>query len=254
MLWRSYEDRQLQRFYEQADALFVHSQAQADDLLEFARVAPERVHIVPHGAYDYGRPAASREELRERLKWPRDKQVALFFGNVRDDKNLDVMLRALARHRDDLHVVVAGRGVGSPHKPMADYHRLAEELGLIANVTFDERYISDAEIPDLFEACDWVALPYSRSFTSQSGVLNVAVSYRRPVLLSATPTFVETLSQADVGILAPPDDVEGLTAGIGDMIAAVGACRTFDFDEYLRLFGWETNVRITCEVYRSLVN
>jgi glycosyltransferase involved in cell wall biosynthesis len=221
-------------------------------LLDFANVKPERVHIVPHGPYDSGRPTAERQDLRRRFGWPQDKQVALFFGNIRDDKNLDVMLRALQPHCRDVHLVVAGRAAGGPHQPVAVYRALASQLGIERSVTFDTRYIDDADIPNLFEACDWAALPYSRAFTSQSGVLNVAASYRRPVLLSDTPTFAETLAQARIGVLAAPDDVPALARGIGEMLAAVHDGHAFEFDAYLRLFGWDTNVRLTRAVYRSL--
>ncbi|MFO1092546.1 MAG: glycosyltransferase [Planctomycetaceae bacterium] len=252
MVSRAYEDRQLQQFYRRADALFVHSRAQLKDLVDFAKVPEERIHIVPHGPYNYGQPSADQQELRQRLGWPIDKQVALFFGNIRDDKNLGLMLEALRPYRDEVHLVVAGRVAGDAHKTVADYSEMAQRLGLTEAVTFDNRYISDAEIPDLFTACDWAALPYSRRFTSQSGVLNVAVSYQRPVLISATPTFVETLERAEVGLLAEPDDVETLRSGIGRMITAVVAGREFAFAEYERQFGWEANVRITRDVYRSL--
>jgi len=252
MLLRSYEDRQLKRFYQRADGLFVHSRAQLEDLIDFAGVPEERIHIVPHGPYNYGAPTAERAELRRRLGWPLDKQIALFFGILRDDKNLETMLRAMPPHRDGVHLVVAGRSAGGAQRSVAQYRELVEQLGLTQHVTFDDRYIGESEIPDLFAACDWTALPYTRSFTSQSGVLNVAASYRRPVLLSATPTFVETLGKAEIGVLAEPDDIDALSQGIGEIVAAVRAGRRFEFDEYERQFGWEANVRITCDVYRAL--
>ncbi|WP_339908576.1 glycosyltransferase family 4 protein, partial [Symmachiella dynata] len=64
MVNRHYETRQLKNFYRRADALLVHSQAQACDLAEFAGVNPDKVHVVPHGPYDYGQPSADRDTLR----------------------------------------------------------------------------------------------------------------------------------------------------------------------------------------------
>ena len=110
MLNRRYEDRQLCRFYRRADALFVHSRSQAADLLEFANVDAARVHVVPHGnPYDYGPPKpASKAVLRTQLGLPQDKTVALFFGNIRDEKNLALLMQAASRYKDCLHLVVAG--------------------------------------------------------------------------------------------------------------------------------------------------
>ena len=252
MISRRYESQQLQAFYRRADALFVHSRAQAEDLLDYASVAEHRVHIVPHGPYDYGPPSAGRVELRRKYHLPQDRQVALFFGNIRDEKNLDRLLRVLPRFRDTLHVVVAGRAA-SGHRGVGEYRAMAERLGVASAVTFIDRYVADAEIPDLFELCDWAALPYSRQFTSQSGVLNVAAQYRRPVLVSNAPTFAETLEQCDIGVAVDCDDESALAAGVSAIAARLEAGAAFEFDRYAALFGWDENVRRTAAVYRSLV-
>jgi glycosyltransferase involved in cell wall biosynthesis len=101
---------------------------------------------------------------------------------------------------------------------------------------------------------DWVALPYSRTFTSQSGVLNVAAWYRRPVLLSDTPTFRETAEQCDIGCLVEPDNMDAIGEGIGRIVERVEARHIHQFDEYLSRFGWEENIDRTVRVYRDLIN
>jgi glycosyltransferase involved in cell wall biosynthesis len=252
MLNRAYEDRQLRRFYRRADALFVHSRAQAEELQTFADVSPERIHQVPHGPYDYGPPSAESSELRERLGWPRDKQIALFFGNIRDDKNLEVLLRSWPRVAETTHLVVAGRGGGRPHQPLSYYRALVAELSLTRAVTFLDQYIPDQSVPDLFGGCDWVALPYSRSFTSQSGVLNVAVCYDKPVLASGAATFTETLQQCDIGVVVAPDDVDALVVGIESIQKRLADGHPHQFEEYRRMFSWDEAARRTLAVYRTL--
>lgn len=250
----AYEDRQLRRFYRDADALFVHSRSQAAELQNFADVDPERICLVPHGPYDYGPPSAVQDELRARLKLPRDKQVALFFGNIRDDKNLDLLLQIWPKFRDDTHLLVAGRGAGGGNRPVTHYRSLVDKLSLAESVTFIDRYIGEAEIPDLFAACDWVALPYSRRFTSQSGVLNVAVAYGRPVVASGAPTFSETLEACDIGVLVDADDGDALAAGIERLRERIVRHHVHDFDRYRREFSWEENARRTVDVYRTLAS
>lgn len=248
-----YEHRQLRRFYEQADALFVHSRSQVDDLQSFAHVDPARVHIVPHGPLDCGPPSATGEVLRRQMGWPQNKQIALFFGNIRDEKNLDVLLRALSDFRDTMHLVVAGADVPG-HKGHAFYRALAESLGLSETVTFMSGYIPEATVPDLFAACDWSVMPYSRQFTSQSGVLNLTMSCRRPVLATSAPTLAETLEDLQVGVVVEPDSVEALKAGIAILQQQVAAGAPYEFADYLSRFSWTENARRTAAVYRSLVN
>ena len=253
VIHRGYEDRQLQAFYRRADALFVHSAAQVEDLIDFPNVQRSRIHIVPHGPYDYGVPRSPRTELRSKYGWPVNKQLALFFGNIRDDKNLELLIRAMRHHRDRVHLAVVGRSGGGPHRGIDEYKRIAREAGVEASISFDDRYVPDAEIPDLFEASDWAALPYSREFTSQSGVLNIAARYRRAMLLSASGTLEETFRQHDLGVLVTPDDENALTAGIKTMIDRVDSGSDYEFDSYLEHFSWEQNIRKTVEVYQEIV-
>ena len=248
-----YELEQLRRLYRRCEALFVHSEFQKKDLIDFAGVCPERVYVVPHGPCYHGPPQADKETLRRRYGVPLEKQVVLFFGDIRPDKNLDLFLRAMVPYKDRLFLVVAGQVKHRDGKDGNYYKKLAAELGLEGAVLWRLEYIPNDEVPNYFEMCDWVAMPYSRRFTSQSGVLNVAMAHHRPVLVTATPTIVETFEIAKTGILAVPDDLDDLIVRIGEMLS-LPLHRLFDnIPRYLAEFSWEKNCAITGKVYRQVV-
>lgn len=252
LIWHSYEVEQLKRLYRSCEAIFVHSEYQRQDLVDFAGVPADRVVVVPHGPYYHGPPTASKEELRRRYGIPLDKQVALFFGDIRPDKNLDLLLRAMVPYKDRLFLLVAGRIKGANPHPLEYYHRIVAENGISDAVRFDIRFIPDDEVADLFTLADWVALPYGRSFTSQSGVLNVAVVYRRPVLASGCGTFRETVKAYEIGIIVPPDDVAELTAGIRTMI--VHYEQPWDFDGYSKGMSWGQNAARSAQTYATVLS
>jgi len=252
ILIRQYEDAQLRRMYREADALFVHAENQRQELGEFAGIPPEKVTIVSHGVYGYGPPSTDRAELRRKLGVPEGAQVALFFGHVRDDKNLDLLLRVLPRHTPNLYILIAGPHGAKGQKPLEFYQQLSRDLDVADYVNFVGSYVPDDEVADLFGVCDWVALPYSRRFTSQSGVLNVAAEYHRPVLVTAAPTLGETIRACDIGVLVEPDDLEALNAGVHEIRARIEQGHRHHFEEYARIFGWEESARRTKEVYRRL--
>ncbi len=252
ILYRSWEDRQLQAFYRRSDALFVHSRYQEKELIDFAGVDPGRIHVVPHGPYPHRPVTRSREAIRSSLGLPSDRPVALFFGQLRDEKNLDGLLRALARASGDTHLLVAG-APSSRHRDAEYYRSLVGRLGLEGRVTFLVRFIEEEEVGELFVASDWVALPYREDFTSQSGVLNVAAHYRRPVLVSSAPVLRETVETCDIGVVAPGDTVEALAEGIEAMNARLVAGHAHAFEAYERHYSWERNAEITLSVYRRLV-
>ena len=249
-----YEIRQLQRLYRACDVLFVHSEYQKRDLIDFAGVNADRVLIVPHGPYSYGPPSASKEELRHRYGIPLNKQVALFFGDIRPDKNLDLLLRAMVPYKDRLLLFVAGRPKGGAKSTCRDWGSFVAQLGLRDAVHLDLQYIPDQKVADYFELCDWVVLPYSSSFTSQSGVLNVAIAHRRPVLITETPTIREALAECPVGVAAMPDDLLSLRKGIEQFLEH--GCERFDSSiyQYLARFTWARNAAVTSQAYREALS
>src|SRR4029079_15479955 len=136
---------------------------------------------------------------------PAQVPLVLAFGHVADRKNLDLLISALAP-LPGVHLLVAGSAPAQGQRQVADYRAQAQALGLAARVHFDERYIAEAEIPGYFAAADCVALTYGAAFVSQSGVLQHAAAFRRPVLVSCGPgPSRETLERFPIGVLVEAD-------------------------------------------------
>lgn len=250
---RRWEDRQLKAFYRFADALFVHSGHQARELSSFADVPFENIHVVPHGLYSHGPVGASKADLRKKWDVPPGRRIGLFFGKIRDGKNLDGLLRAVGRTDESLHLVVTG-SEDSRHRGIGHYEQLADAVGITGRVTFIPGFIDEEEVGELFVASDWVALPYESAFTSQSGVLNVAAHYERPVLVSSAPVLRETVQACDIGVACSGDRPEDLAAGIERMHERLDDGHSHAFDEYQERFSWRENVSRTLAVYRQLLS
>ena len=158
-----------------------------------------------------------------------------------DRKNLALLIAALAE-APGVHLLVAGTANRSSGKQVADYRRLADQAGLADRVHFDERFIPDADIPAYFAAADIVALTYSRGFVSQSGVLQHAAAFRRPVLVSCGPgPLRETMEHFALGELVEPDSISAIAAGLSRMLAEP-VDRAAAFAAYARTASWEANV------------
>lgn len=252
IIHRAWEDRQLKAFYRLADALFVHSDYQARELVQFADVRRDKIVVVPHGPYPHGSVDASKVDVRKKWNLPEDRQVALFFGQLRDEKNLDSFLRAVSLAETPIHVVVAGQG-GGRHREGEYYKKLAGTVDITSRVTFVSRYIDDEEVGELFVASDWVALPYHTSFTSQSGVLNVAAFYERPVLVSSAPVLRETVEVCDIGYACEGDTPAQIAQGIDTICQRIEGGYEHAFADYKRRFSWEENVSRTLNVYQKLL-
>ncbi|MDA9830230.1 glycosyltransferase family 4 protein [Akkermansiaceae bacterium] len=251
VLNREYEDRQLRAIYRRADAILVHAEAQAQELMEFADVKREQVHIVPHGPYSYGDPGRSRDEVRNGYGFAADDVVGLCFGQLRDEKNLEGLIGALAENDSRSKLLVAGKA-GSHHRGASDYAAIAKQAGVANRVVFDERFIPDSEVADLVSACDWIAVPYRRDFTSMSGVLNLACHYRKPVLCGEAPALAEAVRKHDIGKVVEKEG--GLPEALVRIEARLSSgSGAFNFEGFASANTWEENARLTERIYQRLL-
>lgn len=253
ILSRYWENRQLKAFYRFADALFVHSEYQANELCDFAGIRRTNIHVVPHGPYSYPDAAISKSDLKKKWNIPRNKQVALFFGQIRDEKNLDGFLKAFLEVNNKIYLIIAGSS-GSKHKNIDYYRNIIHDLGLSKDVLLIPRYIDDNEVAELFTISDWVALPYIASFTSQSGVLNVAAYYNKPLLVTPAPVLKETILHSGIGVISKGYGTQDLIEAINEMYLKITNKHYFDFQKYKTQYSWKENIRKTVKVYRQLVH
>lgn len=252
---RRWESRELRRVYRLCDALFVHSRSQRDELTDYAKVSPDRVYVVPHGPYPFARYGGglSRAVLRRKWAVPEEAVTILFFGFIKPYKGLDILLEALSliAPQSPLHVLVAGSGGGRFGCYLDQCRRLMKSPGVSARVTTVLRHIEEDEVPELLAISDAIALPYRASFTSQSGVLNVASHARLPIVATPAPAFVEGQENGDIGIIARDFTVEAYAGALRELVERSTA--EWAFERYLESNSWRRNAEVTGRVYRELV-
>lgn len=225
--------------YSFVSEVFVHDPTP----LDFGGSKPTgiQVHLIPHGPYEVAAPRGTREELRKNFGFNNSDQVFLAFGQIRDGKNLDRFMRAMVYLPPEVKLLVAGRGDSNSQRPPAAYQRLAEDLGISDRCRWEIRYIPDEETGDLFAASDHVVLTYSAKFRSASGVLNAAVTCRKPVLASSgTGPLKTAVEEYQLGVFIAPDDEAAILEGARRLIA--GADQP-DWERYERENSWEENAR-----------
>lgn len=196
------------RLAAQMDAVVVHTRDAARLMGERFGADPGRVHVIPHGAFDYLTRLPGERPLSPELAAVREP-VVLWFGNIRPYKGLDVLLEAFGQVRGaELWVV------GQAQMPMAGLRRRAEPLA--ATVRFVDRFVPDEEIPALFRRADLVVLPYRN--IDQSGILYIALAFGKPIVLSAVGGFREVAEEHGAGRLVPPGDPAALAAALRELL------------------------------------
>lgn len=230
------------RLLRKMDAVVVHSEHGAGGLHELG-VAPERVHVIPHGAFDYLTRLPEEAPLPDELAQV-EGPVVLFFGLLRPYKGLDVLLEAF-RSVDGAELWI----VGNPRMPTAPLHQLARP-----KVRFVERFVTDPEIPAFFRRADLVVLPYRQ--IDQSGVLYTALAFGRPLVLSGVGGFTELAERHDAARLVPPGDPAALALALNELLADPAERERLGqaaADAAATAYSWDTVAAQTMALYRELL-
>lgn len=165
-----------------------HSQRTDDFLREYGYKGVK--YFVPHFKYifhkDYEESNIS-EDIKEALS--HDKINILFFGNITNEKGIDILLESINILSDEdaskINVIVAGKDFDGAYKRV--------KLKPNRNVHFFLRHISDEELRFLYSNVDFLSLPYRK--TSQSGILEMAFYFKRPIIATDVPYFNKMLSE-----------------------------------------------------------
>jgi glycosyltransferase involved in cell wall biosynthesis len=180
------------RLYERADAVVVHSHHGRERLVVDLGLSPERVHVIPHGAFDYLTRLEHEEPLPPELESV-EGPVVLFFGLLRPYKGVDVLLEAW-RGIGGAELWV----VGMPRMPLKTLRARSTP-----SVRLFPRFVPDAQVPAWFRRADLVVLPYRE--IDQSGVLFTALAFGKPLLLSSAGGFPEVAETGAAELVVPGD-------------------------------------------------
>lgn len=200
-----------------AHGLVVHSQG-AKQVLCDQGVPPHKITVIPHGTDAPQRGDAQRG--RALMGFDERARVVLAFGFIHAQKNLQVLVRALAQARRSdplLHLVLAGKPGGDAWYNRA-YLRglrlLAVRHGVQRQVQILQRFIPEDDVLDLHAAARLVALPYRQGYASASGVVHGALAMGRPLLCAAGPKFEEVGEHIDPALLIDAGDVRAWAQGM----------------------------------------
>jgi glycosyltransferase involved in cell wall biosynthesis len=225
------------------DAVVVHSAQGRSQAVEIG-ADPARVHVIPHGAFDY----LTRQEGE--LPLPRELgevnvPVVLFFGLIRDYKGVDVLLRAWRSVSPDAELWI----VGMPRVDMTPLRALAP-----AHVRFVPRFVPDLELPAYFRRADLVVLPYREA--DQSGVLYTALAFGKPLVVSDVGGFGEVAAHGAARLVSPGEP-EPLADALRELLADDSARAQLGAAAARAAAGpysWDAVAERTLALYRDLVN
>lgn len=197
--------------------LVMHGQAEVD-LARHISVNHQKMIRAFHPVYDqFTPPSESCEGIRRRLGLR--KRVLLFFGFIRPYKGLDILLaafRSIARECPDISLLIVGQSFYSQGGKIGTKDRFLQSLPkddpLRYRIVWIDRYVSNEEVGHYFAATDVFVAPYLS--VTQSGPLNIAYAFDKPVIASDLPAFRECVGDGESGYLFETGNADDLAKKI----------------------------------------
>ena len=152
-----------------------------------------------------------QDKFKKELGIKSENNVLLFFGYVRKYKGLDLLIKAMPeiiRQKPNTTLLIVGEFYDDP-KPYLD---LINSLSLVDKIKVVNKFVPNEEVEKYYRISDLVVLPY-RSAT-QSGILNVAYGFSKPVLVTNVGGLAEFVEDGVTGYVIKPDNPENISNGV----------------------------------------
>lgn len=223
-----------------ADAVIVPTPAMYERLLELGVTAP--VEIIPSGIDLRHFAAGTRsEDLRRELGVAPDERMLLFVSRLAREKNVELLVRALAQTRTPARLIVAGDG---PEREALE--ELASRCGAGRRVRFLGAVERD-RLPGLYASAD--AFVFASMTETQGLVLAEALAAGALVLAADAPQIREVLGGA--GRLIRPS-AEAFAAAMSQVPALPDPAEAEKARAAASRFGIEEQARKVAAIYARL--
>jgi glycosyltransferase involved in cell wall biosynthesis len=141
----------------------------------------------------------------------------LTFGFWRENKNLPLLIEVFKKvHKEDKRIKLIIAGTSHPSFP-GYLDKLKEKYKEVKGITFTG-YVPEEKLSKLFLSSTFLVLPYTTA-TGTSGVIHLAASYGKPVIISDLPEIRETAKEEKLKlILVPKNDERALANAIKNLL------------------------------------
>lgn len=223
-----------------ADHVIVHGDKQKEELCRLFDISLQKTHVVRHGNYFF-------YKHWENPKIKENKNTILFFGRIWEYKGLQYLIQAeplITKVVPDAKIVIAGTG-----ENFEKYEAMMENRD---RYIIHNKYIDNTMVCDLFRSASVVAMPYIDG--TQSGVLPLAYSFGKPVVVTDVGSIPEAVDEGKTGFVVPPRDVSALAEKIIHLLKNKAERQQMGkaaFEKACGALSWERSAGHTVEVYQA---
>lgn len=172
-----------QKIKKQMDAFIVHTEETRKEVVNDFGIENERVNVVHHGIF------APNNYIPKENKVRGNELNFIMYGNLTDYKGVDIFVDAISKLPEAYKKKV--RGVIAGEMQNKELCNKLQEDSKALNIEWYPYFLPEQELNERIDDANVIVLPYKQ--ISQSGVLLLALYFRRFIITSDLPTFKETL-------------------------------------------------------------
>lgn len=180
------------------DKFILHLEVSRREFCKDFAIEDARTCVVPHGIFE---PKGIKIEPRERG----EKLNLIMYGNQSYYKGTDILVDALTllpkECQEIVHTVIVG-------KIATNYYAELRKKTKSLDVEWIPEFVPDNVLYNKITESDVIVIPYRE--ISQSGVLLLALSFKRAIIVSDLPSFKETLAGFGKDVFFENENAESL--------------------------------------------
>lgn len=232
-----------------ADKVIVHNEFSKKELIK-DKINLKKISVVPHGHYlDFINPKTNKIVAKKKFGL-QSKKVIMFFGMIKEEKGLDILIKSfheVRKKNKDVVLFIAGKNYKTDNKK---YTKIINQLGLKNSCVIHNKYIPENELCDYYGCADVIVLPYKLIF--QSGVLMMSSSFNVPIIVSDLEPFLDIIDDQKSGLVFKVNDVKSLAEKLIFSINSSEKMNSYaknNFEKIKNQYDWTKIGKLNKDVY-----
>jgi len=239
-----------------SDKILVHALSLREHLI-IKGVDKNKICVIPHFDYKFLLEAQPKDTTGKYNNVGNGGNYVLFFGSIAPWKGIDTLIEAAKIVREKIgekfNLVIAGTSYEGYREVPFFQNVLGQDLKYI---TIIDKFISSHEIPDLITNASFLVLPYHDSFRfSVSGVIPLAYTFAKPVVVSRVSSLTEYVEHNKTGLIFNTDNSKELADCIINLVENNIKCLQMGRNAYEKVateMSLETCCALVDNIYNSL--
>ncbi len=247
-----YARRMIRRAVEKAELVLTVSNSSKRDLLTFFEVSPDKVVVIPNGIDSSMTEGLSVDELaRVKERFQIFGRTVLFVGNIKPHKNVERLIAAFAKVREDpnfsdVTLIVVGDDISK----YPSLRRTVERHKLRGHVRFFG-FVPELTLVALYKTADVFVFP---SLYEGFGLPPLeAMANGTPVVTSNISSLPEVVG--DAALTVDPYNIDDIATAVRRILSDRGLRSRLIADGYerARAFSWERSVAQIHQAYQRVL-